>query len=77
MEVAGGEPWKTWKREAKASGLPVVPGEENENKFSKRPTLKPLPSLNAFRTAKPPPDQKAPIPPADSVPKTGVSAALP
>ncbi|KAG6886559.1 hypothetical protein C0992_003384 [Termitomyces sp. T32_za158] len=77
MEVAGGEPWKKWKQEAQASGQPVVPGEENESKVVKRPTLKSLPSLKAFRAAPPPPTQKAPVPPSDSAPKTGVSSALP
>ncbi|KAG6899336.1 hypothetical protein C0993_011124 [Termitomyces sp. T159_Od127] len=77
MEVAGGESWTKWKREAQASGRPVVPGEENENKVVKRPTPESLPSLKAFRAAPPPPDPKATVPPADSVPKAGVSAALP
>ncbi|KAG6874139.1 hypothetical protein C0995_005556 [Termitomyces sp. Mi166 len=77
MEVAGGEPWAKWKKEAQGSGQPVVPGEENEKKVVKRPTLKPLPSLKVFRAALPLPRQEAPIPPPASAPKTGVSAALP
>ncbi|KAG5337488.1 hypothetical protein C0989_009524 [Termitomyces sp. Mn162] len=77
MEVAGGEPWKKWEQEARASGQPVVPGEENERNIVKRPTLEPLPSLNVFRTTLPPPRPEVPITPVDSTPKIGVSAALP
>ncbi|KAG6841627.1 hypothetical protein C0991_009052 [Blastosporella zonata] len=77
MEVAGGTPWAKWKLEALAAGIPVVPGEEKEHTVVKRTTTPtPLPSLNAFRAALPPPSSQS-IPPSDSTPKTGVSSALP
>ncbi|KAF5376894.1 hypothetical protein D9615_007201 [Tricholomella constricta] len=79
MELAGGEPWAKWKAQAAASGLPVVPGEENEHRVVNRPTRTPLPSLKVFRASAPPPEGVNPdnsIPP-DSPPKTGVAAALP
>ena len=49
MEVAGGDPWRQWKLEATAAGLPLVSGEESEDRVIKRPTPIPLPSLTAFR----------------------------
>jgi small subunit ribosomal protein S25 len=55
MEVAGGDPWFQWKTEAKAAGLPVVPGEENESKAVKRPPKIRLPSLQMYRASVPPP----------------------
>lgn len=55
MEVAGGDPWFQWKAEAKAAGLPLVPGEENESRVVKRPSPVQLPSLNAYRARGPPP----------------------
>jgi hypothetical protein len=30
MEHAGGASWATWKAEAQAQGLPIIPGEELE-----------------------------------------------
>jgi len=50
MEVAGGDPWQQWKLESTAAGLPLVTGEENEDRVVKQPTRIPPPSLTAFRT---------------------------
>lgn len=72
MEVAGGNPWAKWKAEAKAAGLPVVPGEEGESLVVKRPTPVRLPSLNAYRASLPPPSAK-PTPTKDAAP-TGTKA---
>jgi len=31
LDLSGGEPWRKWKRDAVAKGVPLVPGEENES----------------------------------------------
>lgn len=53
MEVAGGDSWRQWKLEAASTGLPLVPGEENEHQVVKRSPVK-LPSLKVFRASLPP-----------------------
>ena len=76
MEVAGGDPWRQWKLEATAAGLPLVAGEGNEDRVVKRPARIPLPSLTAFRkiqmgeqprtldsVSSHPAEQEIPIPP--------------
>jgi hypothetical protein len=53
MEVAGGDSWSRWKSEAASGGLPLVPGEENENQVVKRSPVQ-LPSLKDFLASRPP-----------------------
>ena len=50
VEVTGGDPWGQLKLEATAAGLqvPLVAGEENEDRVVERPTRIPLPT--AFQT---------------------------
>ena len=52
VEVTGGDPWGQLKLEATAAGLqvPLVAGEENEDRVVERPTRIPLPSSTAFQT---------------------------
>lgn len=78
MEVAGGDPWFQWKAEAKAAGLPLVPGEENESRVVKRPSPVRLPSLNAYRASPPPPAATATLTPADTaLGETAKTAEIP
>jgi small subunit ribosomal protein S25 len=53
-EAAGGDLWRQWKVESAATGLPLVPGEENEHRIVKRLPVPP-PSLKVFRASRPPP----------------------
>ncbi|KAF9466895.1 hypothetical protein BDZ94DRAFT_1125798, partial [Collybia nuda] len=53
MDVAGENSWFQWKAEAKASGLPIVPGEERESLVVKRPSSGSLPSLKVYRATAP------------------------
>ncbi|KAG6820136.1 hypothetical protein H0H93_005011 [Arthromyces matolae] len=77
MDVAGGEHWKQWKREALSAGKPIVPGEENETKVIKRTRKTTLPTLDEFRTRAKSTATSTETPIPDSLPKTGVAAALP
>ncbi|KAK0463892.1 uncharacterized protein EV420DRAFT_1520602 [Desarmillaria tabescens] len=52
MDTAGTEGWTRWKTNALASGLPIVPGEENEAKARVSMDVTRLPSLKEFRAAK-------------------------
>jgi len=40
MEAAGGDPWREYKKQRTAEGLPLLPGEEGEHKHRKAQTLK-------------------------------------
>lgn len=78
MEVAGGEPWIKWKRNAQREKIPIIPGEDKEKLASKRvATLEPLPTLREYKISV---KQKGKAPPKVQLPpekQEGIAAALP
>ncbi|KAF8736084.1 hypothetical protein AX14_000883 [Amanita brunnescens Koide BX004] len=51
MDLAGDDSWGHWKSHARASGQPIVPGEENEASVVASADGAVLPTLKAFRAA--------------------------
>ncbi|KAF8633187.1 hypothetical protein AX15_001485 [Amanita polypyramis BW_CC] len=53
MDLAGDDTWAQWKSQARASGQPIVPGEENEGCLTQKqsPADGVLPTLRAFRAS--------------------------
>ena len=49
MDLAGDDSWGHWKSHARASGQPIVPGEENEASVVASADGAVLPTLKAFR----------------------------
>ncbi|PFH48213.1 hypothetical protein AMATHDRAFT_150434 [Amanita thiersii Skay4041] len=85
MDMAGGDAWKEWKVKARASGQPIVPGEENEGLAIKQSSSGVLPTLKVFRAAqqsRPTENsskQSSPIPnpPPPSSPSESIAEATP
>ena len=76
MDLAGGEPWKTYKSAALAAGHPILPGEEKERLAQITKRRKPADTT----TSSSPEELEAQVQEmlsAPSRPKTGAGAILP